>query len=368
MSIRRLLPIFSVVVIAACASGPKEMTYDEASTFERSLLSRETAAAERPTVLFVQPSNKIEDCKLPTTQDQIDRPNFQAYWDGKCRNGFAYGLGRDIAISDTHHYEEITVHTGTDDNWSQPAVTIDFANSQVAYRVGGKKFPKRTVLIQNMETSLSGFNSTVTLYEVDEKGNSYVVQTSEFNPTKLYFLTENNGAITYKFTDLSTAPAITPDALVFSSELLDPKTNASGGVGVVVFANGTARHYRVVNGQPEPTSLPKAYTDHLAEKFNQIRSATTNAGAKLQSAAQIEREYLYKACDGEREIEGLDQTTYSKICTWRDQFKEPYAQASAAYQQRLQTMRQQAATAVQQRQIQQLIELQQQMAQQQRSE
>ena len=107
---------------------------------------------------------------------------------------------------------------------------------------------------------------------------------------------------------------------------------------------------------------------YLIEKFQRIWTATSNVGETLQSAGQIEREYLYKACNGDREIEGLDNATYSKICTWREQFQEPYAEASATYQQKLQTLRQQAATAEQQRQIQQLIALQQQLVQQQRGQ
>lgn len=368
MKNRALFVLGAFAALAACATGPSAISYDEAAAFERSLLARKTVTPKRPEPLFVQPVNKSEDCKLPTTQDQLDRTNFRAFWDGECKDGFAFGLGRDIAISDTHHVEEITIHDGTGDNWSKPAVTFDFVNSIVAYGIGGKEFPERTVLLEKMDNSLSGFNALQTLSVVDELGNSYVVQSSAFSPERVFFLSGNNGAIIYKFTDLSAAPAISPDALVFSTELVDPRTNTSGGVGGAIFANGTAKHYKFVDGQIEQTSLPSAYTDHLIGKFEKIWAATSNVGVTLQSVGQIEREYLYTACNGEREIEGLDNATYFKICTWRDQFKEPYAEASAAYQQQLQTMRQQAATAEQQRQVQQLIALQQQLVQQQRSQ
>ena len=118
------------VALAACATGPQAITYEEASAFERSLLARETAPPERPELLFVQPVNKTESCKLPTSQGQLDRPNFRAFWDGECKDGFAFGLGRDIAISDTHHVEEITIHDGTGDNWSQPKRVLSSATRQ----------------------------------------------------------------------------------------------------------------------------------------------------------------------------------------------------------------------------------------------
>jgi hypothetical protein len=111
------------VLMAGCATTGQQaptaraLNYEEATAFERGLKSSVPAelSRQRPTH-FVQPANKKENCKLPTTQDQIDRRNFRAYWDGQCKDGYAFGLGRDIAISDTHHTEEITIHNGTGDN------------------------------------------------------------------------------------------------------------------------------------------------------------------------------------------------------------------------------------------------------------
>jgi len=130
----------AAVFIAGCASsgGPRMISYEEASEFENSLRAREKAPISLDRV-FTQPVNKTEPCKLPSSPDQLARDNFRAYWDGDCKNGFAYGLGRDIAISDTHHYEEITIHDGTGDNWSQPRVFYDFVNNFVRYAVGGER-------------------------------------------------------------------------------------------------------------------------------------------------------------------------------------------------------------------------------------
>ena len=134
MKMRKLSYLVSIASVVACAtsayagSKPKAINYQEASEFERSLLARPAAAPPPPEKLYVQPANKTEPCKLPTTRDQLERPNFRAYWDGECRNGFAFGLGRDIAMSDTHHVEEITIHDGTGGDWSAPRVDYDFVN------------------------------------------------------------------------------------------------------------------------------------------------------------------------------------------------------------------------------------------------
>ena len=147
-------------------------------------------------------------------------------------------------------------------------------------------------------------------------------------------------------------------------QVVDPKSNTTG-VWIVRYANGAVQHSRVSDGKTEIVSFPKDYADHLVDKYQEIVNGTSRAAIDLERAKQIEREYLFKACNGKGSIKGLDNSEYTKICTWRDQFKEPYATASANYQRQLENLKQQAATAEQQRQIQQQINLQQQALQQQ---
>lgn len=374
MNMQKLLPLAAFAVLAGyatpgqSASKPKSISHKEASAFELSLLARESAAPKAPEKVYAQPANKVEACRVPTTQDQLGRPNFRAYWDGECKNGFAFGLGRDIAISYTHHVEEITIHDGSGDNWSQPRVAYDYVNNVVSYAVGGSQFPAQTVLAEKMDNPVSGFNAIQTLSVVDELGKAFAIQSSPFNPKRIYLNTRTDGSILFRFSDNSAAPVTDHNAVIFAAEILDPKSNTRGGVAIARYANGAVQHFKIVNGATVPIKLPTTYTDHFQAKYQEISDATSRASNILQRAQQIEREYLFKACNGKSSINGLDNANYTKICTWRDQFKEPYATASANYQRQLEGLKQQAATSEQQRQIQQQIALQQQMLQQQRNQ
>jgi len=370
---KKILPLAAFAILASyaaqaqSASQPKFISYNDALAFEITLSARGSNAPKKPTLLFVQPANKAEACKVPTSQDQLDRPNFRAYWDGECKNGFAFGLGRDIEISDTHHIEEITIHDGTGDNWSQPRVNYDYVNNVVSYNVGGSTFPAQTSLSERMVDSISGFNAYQTLSVVDKFGKAYVVQSSAFQPQRVFIITD--GAVGFKFTDNSAAPVTNQNAPVFAAEIVDPKSNYKAvGVAVVRFANGATYDFEISDGKKERVSVPAAYGDHLSSQYQEVLNVTSQASANLERAQQIEREYLYKACNGKSSIRGLDNSDYTKICTWRDQFKEPYAIASANYQRQLESLRQQATTAEQQRQIQQQIAQQQEMLQQQRNQ
>lgn len=316
----------------------------------------------------MQPANKVEPCKLPTTSDQLDRSNFVAYWDGECRNGYAFGLGRDIAISDTHHAEEITIHSGTAANWSRPRVQYDFVNNIVAYIVGGAAFPARTAMMEKMDSSISGFNIMQILTVADGLGKEYTVQSSPFHPQRNFILSEGYNALAFRFSDATAVPASNPNAPTFAIEVIDPKSPATGGMRVARYANGVVQHFKVVDGKAELVSLPSEYTEHLKSKYREILTHISRAGSDLQRAQQIEREYLFKACNGKGAVEGLDNSQYTAICTWRDQFKAPYAEASEKYRRQLETLKQQAATAEQQRLAQEQIAIQQYMLQQQRAQ
>jgi hypothetical protein len=360
-------------LIACTTSGyaapkPKAISYQEASEFEQSLLARQAVAPAPPEKLYVQPANKAEPCKLPTTRNQLERSNLRVYWDGDCRNGFAFGLGRDIAMSDTHRVEEITIHDGTGDNWSAPRIGYDFVNKQVVYAVGGTRFPERTQIAEKMESTIDGFNAIQVLSVIDGQGSGYIIQSAAFSPQRNFLLTQKYDAIAYKFSNIPAALLASSNAPSFSAQIIDPKNNTAGGVVVARYANGAVGQFRTVNGKTEPVRLPAAYTEHLQSKYQEILTVTSAANATLQRAQQAEREYLYKACNGKSSIRGLEQVEYTRICTWRDQFKEPYATASAKYQKQLEVLRQNAASAEQQRLLQQQITTQQYMLQQQRDQ
>lgn len=358
------------VFVAGCASsgGPRMISYEEASEFENSLRARDKAPISIDRV-FTQPVNKTEPCKLPTSPDQLARDNFRAYWDGDCKDGFAYGLGRDIAISDTHHYEEITIHDGTGDNWSQPGVFYDFVNNFVRYAAGGAEFPASTQIQESYSNSYSGFTASQAISVTDENGNVFVLQTSPFSTLKYYLSSNVDGAFLIRFSDNSVAPFVDQNSVVFGVEIFDPRSNVRGGVGIVRYGNGAVQHFKVVNSEPgERVVLPADYVSHIESVYQSTKNAVAGAIPRLQGAQQIEREYLFKVCSGKGGIIDLDQETYLKVCTWRDQFKEPYAAASERFQQQLENMRARAETAEQQRRAQEQIALQRQMIQQQKNQ
>ena len=234
------------LVATSCATtggGVRTMSYEEAAAFENSLLARGRQPIKPLEDIFTQPVNKTEPCKLHTTQDQLERKNFRAYWDGDCKNGFAYGLGRDIAISETHHVEEITIHGGNGEfNANEPWVMYDFVNNMTAHGVRGETYPATSGMNQIIKNDPANFTINFYVGLTDESGNQRLLQTSPFDPTKFYI--NGQGSVGYRLTDLTEVPAASNQ---FSKgiEILDAKTGTAGGVRIVQFRNGAVEHQKL---------------------------------------------------------------------------------------------------------------------------
>lgn len=361
-----------VVLATGCANtmqyGPKvrAIDYEEASAFERTLQARAASNPQRPEPIYVQPVNKREPCKLPTSQDQLERSNFHAYWDGQCKDGYAVGLGRDIAISDTHHLEEITIHNGAGDNFDSPRVGYDFVNNKVIYVTPGEKYPAASWFKEDIYNNENNFFISYFIGVTDESGNRVGMTYSPFRAAR-FFINDRRNVI-YKFTDNSAMPAVDASTVAFSSEILDPQTNTAGGVAIVRYGNGQVRHLRLSGASPEDVVLPAEYINSLSEKLKATQNALTAAQGNIERARQMEREYLYMACNGKHTIDGLSNETATKICNWRNQFKDPYEKSLAKYAQDMEQLKQKAEVAEQQRLTQGQIDVQQRRLQQQQSQ
>lgn len=142
-----LLPFFiaSSVALIGCA-GPSGvyMSADEANAPKKRMLEnaekyKQNVAVSEKESLWNQPVNKKEKCLLPIFESAKNDPSMKQFWDGGCKNGYAYGLGRDIMISDTMHMEEIVNHDFTKKTNYGPLVWRDYVNKRTtrAYKLGG---------------------------------------------------------------------------------------------------------------------------------------------------------------------------------------------------------------------------------------
>lgn len=344
-----------VLLLTACATSPRKVSMEEAMASENQIISAASRqpAPLQPEKLYTQPVNKTEPCKLPTSKDQLERKNFRAYWDGDCKDGYAYGLGRDIALSDTHHVEEITIHSGDGDSNGQPWRVIDYVQNHSAYGLRGAAFPATAGYHEFIESNGTDFSIRYYAGATDDKGNLRYLESSPFSPVRVT-VNQSRGNPTYVLVDYSALPA-TSDQVQTDIFAADPVTKNPVGFRIVRFRNGVVQHQKLAaDGQSivELVQLPPEYIAQLAKGVGEAQAAVQKASADVVKAQQMEREYLHMACAADYSIKGMpikDMEIARQICTWRDQWNEPYAKAETKYKQEMEQKQREVAQAEQQR-------------------
>ena len=350
--------------LPAVAGGLPKVSTREAMRFENDIIAAAPQPVDMPRSekVYVQAANHTEPCKLPTSEDQLDRRNFRAYWDGQCRDGYAFGLGRDIALSDTHHVEEITVHhQSVPQDFARPVVSIDFVNHRLSY--GSVNEAQRVITGSRQEfTRNPDETMSLTINTGVGRWNGAIgMSMSVFEPG-VSVRNVQAGQPAYHYGDFTGFPGASDQAASHVT-VLDPATQKPVGYGIVRYRNGVVQHV----GPNGPVRLSQDYVDHLLAKIAEANAAIVAAGAEVDKAQQLEREYLYAACKSDYVVEGVpakDMAATREICTWRDQWKDAYAKSQARFEQKMADLQTQATAREQQLAARRM---QQQQAMQQRA-
>lgn len=359
--------IIATALLASCGttsqntSQPRKINPDEAFSFIRSQTNQNTTPPQKPELLYIQPVNKSEPCKLQSTQDQLDRDNFRSFWDGKCKNGFAFGLGRDIAISDTHHVEEITIYGNNGTTTGSPSATYDFVHNRASYRFSRIQ-PSETVYFnEQIKNEPGNFSISYASGLESGTGDAQITYWGPLNPQTTFVNIRNN--VVYRFVANKLAGIGNSTNPVGFSETLARNSGIAGGFAIALYANGQARHFKVTSNQPEPVLLPQEYTSEINSKYQEILNNQAKVSQDIEKVKMMEKEYLHLACNGKHKISGLDKNTANKVCAWRDQFQEPLKAAQKQYNDKLERMKSEAHSQDEQRKIQEQLDYQKRMAQ-----
>ena len=365
-----LLSLLAFSILSGCASTGTSLptiSHEEAAAFEKSLVDNYVApsANDFPKPLYNQPVNKKVACKLPTSEDQIQRRNFRQFWDGECKNGYAFGLGRDISISDTHHYEEITIHNGTGEYKNQPIIFYDFVNHSVKYVYKGINSFESATLTEQYTINNNALNVIHIAQLMDENANEWAVSFSPLVPIKKYINVSNG--VRFYFLDRTSIPAKSDD-IVYEVNITN-FSNIPGGVGILKSGDGRIKHFKIENtGQKSLVHIPKSYTDHIEAKRQEVYQAISKINQFIENVKRTEREYLHFACNGNYKIEGLDINTATKVCNWRNELQPMYQAAIENSKKQLQERLEIVEKAENERALKQQIAQQQRVIEQQRNQ
>lgn len=299
-------------LLTACVSLPPTISTEVADA-ERQALNKqflqEKANAQdiKKEKKYKQPINKKEKCLLAEADEYLAE-GIKVYWDGDCVNGYASGLGREIAVGDYMHRETV----------------YNPADTEEIFGVFRDYITNVTVYSKHTETDQSSEGARVTIK--DESNFDIITELLHATPHELWgrnsFLANpfvqsfyySNNFYTY-LTQKSNDPT---SQIVKTCETKETKTGKNIGVSFGQLANG--RSVFLFNNQ-EVTVKPdynQDYNVQLAKEDEYSRQASMNAG----KAQDLYKKYLYKACKNSVNTNGIPQNLYKEICSYDAKFNE----------------------------------------------
>ncbi len=270
------------------------------------------------TTRWIQPSNKAVPCKLsyagaPDEDGKLwwDLPNARFYWDGDCRDGVAFGIGREFFKAEGELASWLSDYSG------KAAIPTNYLLTR---DVGGAQYIRFSASASALKVDRDYF------IETDDKGHPLMVMTDVLNlkDDRIYRHevdvagdTAARRAILPNGSDYVVYTTLTPERVAMEHAPVDID-NDTVGYGLVIEDNGISKkvrhmHYPEADDETEVT-LPPSYLAHLATIDSRRRANLAAADQMLEKTHEVISAYKQRICKGEVRVDFLDSAVYGRIC------------------------------------------------------
>lgn len=320
--ISQIVLIFSGLFIGGCAGGGKSLpsiSETEVVKYEQQYFSEYETLKKKyenihPQFKMLQPNNVKEECRvfmvIDPNDDKTIKNDYKFFWDGDCKNGFAYGLGREIEITMTNKQEQI----GYYENGKAIDYCVQTNKLKKATSEGECHYsyvaPDHRVTTYIDDT---GFDLGI-YYEV---GARMTLKTPELT-TKIfpfadvveYYKGYFNFA--YLISDF-TKDEFDDKKYLFS--IIEPPNRTYNCFSFKVSKQNQILAGEIVGGTLIRTvQLPQSYISKASTIYEEIRSASNMALEAQKKALIIKENYVNKICKEEIKVSFMDNEEYKLIC------------------------------------------------------
>lgn len=302
-----------------------------------------------------QPANKTEQCLLPMTDQLASEPNAQQYWDGACKNGFAYGFGRNIFVSDYSHIEDITFYDNANSTKERLGLYRDYVHNRTLYY---EIKPEKYFKVLKEELVHKTYQTTITLpFHSDSFYSTHTSGVSKFKSS----IVDNAAYSTISDYDYKAyeyySGLKTKDKNVFFAKQFNSLNNKESNklikIGGIYYGS-LDDEYRMISSRPffEPLSYDlievpdgfkselirkngrkyefvkfpakKAYIQEINNAFNEASdhlAPISNTVSLKEKAKELETKYLYGINREEHDVpDGIAPELYYKILNYYTDF------------------------------------------------
>ena len=266
---------------------------------------------------WIQPVNKKEECKILTMQpkgsDEFwwnEGKSKNQFWDGDCKDGYAFGLGREFAYLPDGSLGSWLV-TFTEPN--KPPIlhlTVNYENNFIQWRSNDDSYISQ-LTIQLFNTGpltkelrqihfFADKDNYKYYYEDTQIGNDVVIA-SEVHSNNQYWDIKH-----------------TINPMLWSVPTsIGPSDNSRKEIGVWIGSDHRlgpmAVDFRNQNN-PQRVYIPENYYNHLMNIYNRISNARNKRNNMLQNSFSAVTRYQNRICRGNVSVDWMDDEIYGRIC------------------------------------------------------
>ena len=265
---------------------------------------------------WIQAANKTEPCKMYIGYNPINdrtlKAGYKIFWDGKCKNGYAYGLGREMERGFLVNTDAIALYSGQKKRPEYFIQTDNLRHISMEGDINNGNYVKTTVKDDGLK-----FNIWYQYGHFSTKPSdiSLFINSSPFSDQLTYVKAYPN--FSYFIGDFSN-DEFTQDQYHFN--IVDGKSKQLNG-----FIFTTAKDHRAMAAEAKNgriirrVSLPKAYVNYMYNILNEIKRAGQTAIDAQRKSLTIKQQYKDRICMKDIVVDFIDNKDYKAICNEKEQ-------------------------------------------------
>lgn len=306
-----------IFIFSGCMGQPSIAKIDETEAFKYIKQSeaeyekiKSSKSGEETHIKWIQAANKTEPCKLfvgYSNDDRTLKDGYKIFWDGKCKDGYAYGLGRELERGLLTSLDAIAIYSG---GKNEPEYFIQKDNLTHVTTEGDLK-NDNVVVTKIIDDGLK-FHIDYRYGHFGSRENVGIDLITTGSP--LYDAIRHVKAYPnfyYEIVD-SSNDEFSPNKYIFSQ--FDRKFKAYG-YGFQTTKRGAIQAGEIHNNSLiRMVQLPKSFIDNVNSILNEINNAGRVAINAQQKALMVKQQYKDTICKDSVKVSFMDNEEYKAIC------------------------------------------------------
>jgi hypothetical protein len=259
-------------------------------------------------VEYIQAANRLSPCKIffISTSDLLKdlKQDAKVFWDGKCKNGYADGLGREFLVLDEFTSWSLAVYKN-----KTPTYYIEKNINLGSYIVG--KMQVESLIWYGIKTKTSMFDPVQDIGKFDYDKQTKTFERTYLNNSSMKSYIKEFPNFRYQKDDYT----LNRNSTVEYEFALYDKNNIRNGWGMGKRKDQFRPNFGIyTDDDPQPKVLEISYLFKFNAIIQSIEKNKLEALKAYQQALKTKSEYQKRICKPGLYVDFIDEQSYTKIC------------------------------------------------------